>query len=305
MALSDFQRQLILSAAPPGTQIKTAHYFQEEYLPCPVHVTVRQPNGALQDLVLRVTRRNEQGLQKEAILLPLLTQLGVSTPRVLVPPQRDPTATNAALAALYSFLPGQTLQQFSEQSAQDCQTAIHLLLAASAQLAAVTSSLRELLAAQSLTTLVPTMPLMQQWETMMAQGGPWLAEPSFRANMHNLRPRLEAISDPLVFTNGDYQPGNFLTDGKRVTGFVDFEYASFQDYLYGFAKYPIYDLHPLNKGGMIEQLLQTQAISFADFAPRLALACLWTLQREIPVDGGESNYRTHVLALLARALAEQ
>jgi len=154
---------------------------------------------------------------------------------------------------------------------------------------------------QSLTELVPTITLIQQWEMILAQGGPWLAEPSFLAKLHALRPRLAALTDAPVFTNGDYQPGNFLTDGEQITGFVDFEYASFQDYLYGFAKYPIYDLHPLNKGGIIEHLLAAQAIAFADFAPRLALGCLATLRREIPVRGGDAGYRAHVLALLDRA----
>lgn len=227
--------------------------------------------------------------------------MGLLTPLVLTPPQRDPTPTAASLAAVYSFLPGQTLQQLSEQSAAACQTAAHLLLAATAKLAAATASLRDLLAAQSLTELVPTITLIQQWEMILAQGGPWLAEPSFLAKLHALRPRLAALTDAPVFTNGDYQLGNFLTDGERVTGFIDFEYASFQDYLYGFAKYPIYDLHPLNKGGIIEHLLAAQAIAFADFAPRLALGCLATLRREIPVRGGDAGYRAHVLALLDRA----
>jgi len=70
--LNTFQRQLIRAAAPLGAQIKNAHYFQEEYLPCPIHVTLQQADSSTLDLVLRVTRCNEQGLIKEATLLPCL-----------------------------------------------------------------------------------------------------------------------------------------------------------------------------------------------------------------------------------------
>jgi len=81
--------------------------------------------------------------------------VGLLTPLVLTPPQRDPTQTAASLAAVYSFLPGQTLQQLSEQSAAACQTAAHLLLAATAKLAAATASLRDLLAHNRLRNLCP------------------------------------------------------------------------------------------------------------------------------------------------------
>jgi len=57
-------------------------------------------------------------------------------------------------------------------------------------------------------------------------------------------------------------------------------------------------------GLLLFHFLEAKAISFTDFAPRLALACLWTLQRELPVTGGDDGYRAHVLALLSTALGE-
>ena len=121
-----------------------------------------------------------------------------------------------------------------------------------------------------------------------------------------LRPRIERIATPLSFTNGDHQPANFLTDGERITGFLDFENACFRDPLMGIAKYPVYDLHPFNKAGFVGLYLSSRGYNRADFAPRLALMCLQTLQQEIPIkpaSDDEKNYQQHVLKLLDDSIA--
>jgi thiamine kinase-like enzyme len=120
-------------------------------------------------------------------------------------------------------------------------------------------------------------------------------------------PAVTAIDTPLAFSSGDYNPGNFLWDGERVTGFIDFTWACFEDPYISFAKYWLHDWFPLHKAGLVEHYLETQGLTLADFAPRLAVRCLWTLQREIPVTDVEgtsdyTRYRERVLGLLRRAL---
>ena len=69
----------------------------------------------------------------------------------------------------------------------------------------------------------------------------------------------------------------------------------------GIAKYPVYDLHPLNKAGFVDFYLEAKGYDHTDFAPRLALMCLTTLQKEIslrPTNAGEESYQRHVLQLL-------
>jgi hypothetical protein len=111
----------------------------------------------------------------------------------------------------------------------------------------------------------------------------------------------------LVFSNGDYQPGNFLAKIGQITGFLDFESPAFQDPLMGFVKYPIYDLHPLAKTNVVETFLDAMKFTKRDFSIRLALGCLKILQNEIPIvskEIGSLAYREHVLALLGSALTE-
>ncbi len=80
-------------------------------------------------------------------------------------------------------------------------------------------------------------------------------------------------------------------------------------------------MFPFYKTGLVERYLERAGISEAEFAPRFALRCLWTLQREIrafaagaaadwselPADeaspqSGPDGYRRHVLHLLRSAL---
>ena len=141
--------------------------------------------------------------------------------------------------------------------------------------------------------------LIQELERIPS--GAWDSEPVYANAIERLRPVLEEVHTPLCFTNGDHQPANFLTDGEGIVGFLDFEDSCFRDPLMGLAKYPVYDLHPLNKAGFTELYLRERGLTPAEFAPRIALMCLTTLQRSIaivPESNDEEAYRDHVLKLL-------
>jgi hypothetical protein len=90
-----------------------------------------------------------------------------------------------------------------------------------------------------------------------------------------------------------------------VTAYLDFEEARFEDRLIGFAKYRIYDVAPLNFAGIVRDYIGYVRATPADFAPRLALGCLRTLQNEIAPTGGDRDmaaYRERVLDLLNKSL---
>jgi hypothetical protein len=203
--------------------------------------------------------------------------------------------------ALLSLLPGVDLQKFGMGSPDRLEASKGILLAGISRLSALTGLLSDGLDGRG----IPRRTLLEQLEVAADGGSDWAGVPAFRSASEALRPVLGSIDTPLVFTNGDYQPGNFLTDGHSVTGFLDFEGACFQDPLIGFAKYPIYDLHPLNKGGLIEYMLTRFGYTRHDFAPRLALGCLTTLRKEIAARESPAAapwYREHVLALLSDAV---
>jgi Phosphotransferase enzyme family len=294
--LTAFQEDLLLAACPSGSRVVKSEYFCTECVPGPVRCVARLPDGSQRTLVLRLARHGS--VEEEACLLPILARMGIPVPEVLTGPQRDPGGSDAAVA-VYSYLGGMNLQELSESSDEGCEVPAGLVVEGANKLADLTDRLKPDPRAQFL----PTITLLDQLAMLDRAAGPWIHEKAFADAVHTLRPVLNGISDPPVFTGGDYQPANFLTDGKMLTGFVDFENSRYQDFLFGFAKYPIYDIHPLNTAGFVPFLLDRTGVEPEQFDIRLALGCLATLQREIPVTGGDNKYREHVLHLLADALS--
>lgn len=300
--LSPFQEALLLALFPTGTRIQATRMFQPEYPPSPVRVELALADGEQRAVVLRLSR-NPAAVAPEARLFQALALIGLPVPTVLAGPVSDPTAAHDEPQVVLSLLPGVDLQHLSLSSPADLLRAKDLVIEAVAWLHRLTPAV----AASSIAADIPRVTLGAELNAVFLRGGPWLQEPEFQEAVHQLAPALDAIKTPLVFSNGDYQPANFLTDGQTLTGFVDFEQARFEDPHYGFAKYLVYDMDPLNDAGLVEHYLDRSGVSKREFAPRMAVRCLWTLQREVAVRGGNqkmAQYRTAVLELLHAATSE-
>ena len=289
------RERLILSLFPKDTSIHDARYFDNYDLPCPIRVQVRLPDGRMEGIVLRQGRHGPVGF--EAAVLRALERLGLPVPRLLA--EMPPGADGDPGAMVLSLLPGTSLQAISMASPSGLEVAQNLLIEAVTRLSELTAPLEGAPVGRSL----PRLRLADQLRAVAVSDSPWLAIHEFHSAIKRLRPVLERIATPLVFSNGDYQPGNFLADDGRLTGFLDFESACFVDPMLGFAKFPIYDIHPLNKAGLIDRLLSAKGWTREEFAPRLALGCLETLRKEIPVSDGDDCYQDHVLSLLRQSLA--
>ena len=282
---------------PHGAQIKQASYFQRDYLPSPLRVLVSLPNGEQRDVVLRISRK-PFGVERETRLLPILSRFGLQVPTVLSESRSDPNDADTGCMTVLSFLPGENLQTWSCKSSAGLEMAIEMIIEAVMRLHQLTEPLSQ----ERVSNWLERKNLTSELQGIIRNAGSWNKNAVFSEAIERLMPVLDSIQTPLVFSNGDYQPGNFLSNGKELTGFVDFESACFEDPHVGFAKYRIYDLHPLNKAGVVERYLQINNLSESDFAPRLAVRCLWTLQNEIPVSESHRDYGRHVLRLLHNSL---
>ncbi|MHB8597644.1 MAG: aminoglycoside phosphotransferase family protein [Ktedonobacteraceae bacterium] len=309
--LSAFQEALILSVCSNGTHIVAAHFHRTVRLPGPIWVHVALPDGDEQRLILRMDQRIS-GVEKEAAILPVLAQLGLPVPTILAGPVVDPTQPTMGAITVLNVLPGQDLLGWSWDAPPPAlELAMRLVLEGVQRL----HELTEPLSHESISAHLPHITLQSELQGILARGGLWLDEPVFAEAINRLLPIVETIQIPLMFSSGDYNPGNFLFDGEKLTGFIDFPGACFEDPHVGMAKYWTYSWYPLDRAGIVERYLEQVHLSFAEFAPRLALRCLWTLQREIAVTGGENvlvddefeshaDYRKRILALLERALNE-
>lgn len=276
-----------------------ARYFPHHSYPCPVKATLALPGGKKTHLVLRKVRHKRGSLRREAALYPLLARFGLPVPRILAGPVLDPARPKERPLMVLSLLPGADLMRLSRRDGRSLALARRLAVSAIIRMHQLTRRV----AASPAARLIPRGGLNVHLKAIMRKRGPWQREPVFLDAVKKLEKALRRVDTPLVFSNGDYQPANFLSRGGRLTGFLDFEYAWFEDPLYGLAKYPIYGIQPLQRAGVVEAFMRMRGFRQAEFAPRLALACLATLSKEIPVKGGNPGYRNRVLRLLSRQLA--
>lgn len=319
--LTNFQKTLILSAFPDGAQIVAAKSARKwSIFPIVAQVASKK---RIQTVYLRKDQKIG-GVELEAELLPVLKYLGLPVPELLAGPIIDPNSQDSVPVTVISSVPGESLLKFSwEAKGNDAYIAMKLVLEGVRRLHALTEALQK----EPIARKIPKKTLTRELEEIQTRGGSWLESKEFQRAIKRLEKRLPKIEEPLIFSNGDYNPGNFLfSQGNeeepksanhswgnpgsldkiphKLTGFIDFSWACFEDPHIGFAKYWTYDWFP---AGLIERYLYENNLHPQEFAPRLALRCLWTLQRELepPTINRSTNwYRENLLGLLKHAMAK-
>jgi thiamine kinase-like enzyme len=139
---------------------------------------------------------------------------------------------------------------------------------------------------------------------MSTQAAAWREVPAFMNAIKRLLPIAAATHTPLVFSNGDYNPANFLSDGSRLTGLVDFAHARFEDPYVGLAKYVGYDWIPFNVERLLDHFWRMHNLDNQDIALRIAVACLWLLRHCSPTSQEQQAYRARIMQRLITALHE-
>jgi hypothetical protein len=157
---------------------------------------------------------------------------------------------------------------------------------------------------------LPQITLSMELNEIVQSGGEWLGVDRFARAVDCLHRTVRDVEIPLVFSNGDYNPLNFLCNGQTVTGWVDFEAACFEDPHISFAKFLIWGRDDYGwgtgvKAGLVERYLYAQNVSRRGFAPRLVLRCLHHLIREVSPRGeADTAQRGHMLDIVEKGLAD-
>jgi|GEM_PF-3119117 len=297
---------LVLSAYPqgPGAHILDCQSYRPGEVEFPLRVGVLLPDGRKEACVLKAGRF-KGAAEREAALLPVLARLGLTVPALLAGPLVHPEYPACGPFIVLSELPGQPLPWIGvnlEQADLGCR----LLFQGVERLHQLTPALR----GENVAAMLEEKTLLSELQGIRSRAGPWLDQPLFSAAVARLVPVLAGVREELVFSNGDYNPLNFLYEGNQLTGWIDFGLACFEDPYIGFAKFIIWGFDSYGwgtgvKAGLVERYLYAHNLSRAEFAPRLALHCLWRLQREISVSGEEdASYREAVLKVLEEALKD-
>jgi aminoglycoside phosphotransferase len=283
----------VLDAFPPSTRIVAAESYRAGYLPYPARIGLEMADGTLTAGVLKVSAAADR-IAHEAEVLRALGELGLSVPTVLAGPLTIDHGSQTVAVLVLSELPGDPLPWLALTDLGEAHLTCRLVLDAVDALHALTPRVR----AHPIAARLPVVTVEAELEELITASGSWLDVPWFRSAVELIEARLPTMVTPLVFSNGDYNPLNFLHVGPTLSGWVDFEAARFEDPSIGFAKFLLwadddYGWGAGAKAGLVERYLYEHNVPSAAFLPRLILRGLAYVQCSDP--GHPSDFMLQVI----------
>ena len=300
---------VLLSLFPPGTRVIHSQPHRPDYRRYPMCVHLQTLGDGARRCVVKI---NLPGLiEREVKALRLLSRVGLAVPEVLFDPvplpseertSEERTSEERTLVVL-SELPGRSLPWCGITSLAEANLACRLTLEGVARLHHLTARVQD-----DAASLFPQNTLAAEYASTVADRGEWRNVGIFHEAVEAVGATLAEADTPLVFSNGDYNPLNFLCDGQALSGFIDFEGACFENPHIGFAKFLVWSRDEYGwgtgkKAGLVERYLYTRNVSRRAFAPILVLRCLRHLIREISLTGSKDEAaREHILQLIAEGV---
>lgn len=291
---------VLLSCFPSGTQVLQVQSYRPDYLPYPMCVRLQMPDDSTQRCVVKIDHPSL--IEREVQVLRLLAGVGLAVPEVLSEPV--PLPSQERTMVILSVLPGHSLPWCGSTSLAEADLACRLTLEGVARLHHLTSRVQEADAA----SLLPQNTLSAEYAATIVEAGEWRNIGIFQQAVEAVGGTLGKIATPLVFSNGDYNPLNFLCDGQALSGFVDFAGACFENPHIGFVKFLVWSRDEYGwgtgkKAGLVERYLYTRNVSRRTFAPILVLRCLRHLIREVsPADSKDKAAYEHITQLMAEGV---
>lgn len=281
--MDDQLQQAIMQVYPQTARIIDMHSFRPGYLPYPARLTLQTTTGASVVCVLKVSAQADK-LAYEALVLRALADLQLPVPHVIAGPITIPGTPASLTIMLLSELPGQPLPWIGLTDLATANQMCHLVHAAVDRLHGLTAAV----AAHPIATLIPSRTLEAEVQTIRARRSAWLDIPLFSDALNLVQTAILPYCSPLVFSNGDYNPLNFLVADDALVGWIDFEYACFEDPYIGFAKFCLWaDDSGWSAGakvGLVERFLYRHQVAPTAFLVRLVLRGLTHVQDTSPTD---------------------
>ena len=291
----------LLKIYPHAARILDIQSYRPGYLPYPARVLLQTTAGHTLACVLKASEQAGR-LTYEAQVLRALADLQLPVPQVLAGPAAIPGEPDPLSILIISELPGQPLPWIALNDLAIAHRTCQLVHEAVDRLHALTPAVR----AHSIASSVLSITLEAELQAILARGGPWFEVPLFMEALAGVQANLARFRVPLVFSNGDYNPLNFMAAGDSLVGWIDFDGACFEDPLIGFAKFLLWADDAIGWGagarvGLVERYLYRHQVPPAAFLVRLVLRGLHHLQDTSPSD--PPRYMLQVIADAAHQLA--
>ncbi len=282
--MHDNLRTAILQMCPQATAVIDVQSYRPGYLPYPARVTLQTNTGVPVACTLKTSAQPEI-LAYETQVIRALAGHPILVPRVLGGPITIMQGDQPLTVALLSELQGQPLPWIGLADLATAHRTCQLVLQAVDILHALTPRMLADPCAPSIHRIT----LESELEAILNCGGSWFDVPFFTEAVALLQATIPHFLSPLVFSNGDYNPLNFLVVDNTLTGWIDFEHACFEDPHIGFAKFILWGDDDLGwgagvKAGLVERYVYEHQVAPAMFLVRLLLRGLHYIQETDPAN---------------------
>jgi len=267
--------QAIRTIRPEVETIAHIQSFRPSYRFFPAKLTLRGKNGESSDEVLK-TAKEPESLQFEKDVLEALQEIGFPVPQVRSPIFEMAQNGEIFWGLFLQEVEGSPLEWLNLDNLHSADTTCKLTLQGVERLHHLTDKLLR----HRISAALPKRFLADELEVIKSGAGPWLSESFFQRALGLIESIIPQIAVPLVFSNGDYNPLNFLAQNGEIVGWIDFEQACFEDPHIGFAKFLLWadDSFGWATGtrvGLVERYLFHNNIRPCDFYGRIVLRGLY------------------------------
>jgi len=282
--MNDPLHTAILSMHPQAEVVIDIQSYRPGYLAYPARVTMRTATGPVIFCVLKANI-NPDRLAYEAQIIRAMADLHLPVPNVLGGPVTAMYDRQSLAVLLVGDLPGHPLPWLGLTDLSTAYRTCQLLQKGVERLHALTPHVL----AHPIAKIVPSITLESELQSIISRRGAWFDVPIFAEAVMLVEAMLPRFASPLVFSNGDYNPLNFLVNDDAIVGWIDFDHACFEDPYIGFAKFLLladdeYGWGAGAKAGLVERYMYEHQMAPAAFLVRLVLKGLQHIQATDPAN---------------------
>lgn len=281
---SDALLQAVKVGRPQVKMIANIRSFRPSYRFFPAELTLTFSDGKSVDEVLKTSDRRES-LEFEKGVLEALHEIGLPVPQTRSSIFRISQFEKVCWGLFLQVLDGDPLEWLGIDNLHSADITCKLALAGVERL----HQLTDMVLQHRISATLPKRCLADEYESIRSSAGPWLSEVFFREALDTLECMIPQIAVPLVFTNGDYNPLNFLSRNGKLIAWIDFEHAGLEDPHIGFAKFVLWadDSYGWATGasaGLVERYIFNNNIRPCDFYGRIVLRGLYYIHLRSVID---------------------
>lgn len=271
----DLLLHAIRLARPEVESIDDISSFRTGYRLFPARVTLTMRNGETIVEVLKTSDRRDS-LQFEKDVLGALQEIGLPVPQIRSDIFQITQNEEVFWGLLLQQIEGSPLEWLGLDNLHSANTTCILTIAGVERLHRITDEVLK----HKISTALPRRLLAEELQLIRHGAGPWLSEQFFIDALDLLERQIPQIGVPLVFSNGDYNPLNFLSNNDELVGWIDFEHSCLEDPHIGFAKFVLWADDSFGwatgaKAGLVEKYLFKHNIRPCDFYCRVVLRGLY------------------------------